>query len=57
MNPRIVIIINCQGIETIRIVASSPEEESKGETLLAKIQNELKEIDEKVKCCIREEDG
>lgn len=57
MNPRVVIIINCEGIETIRIVASSPEEESKGETLLAKIQNELREIDEKVKCCTREEAG
>lgn len=49
MNPRIVIIANPGGIETIRIVASSPEEETKGEALLSKIDAELQALNSSIK--------
>lgn len=48
MNLRIVIIVNIQGIETIRIV-SSPDEEAVAEALLLKIRDELEALDAKVK--------
>ena len=48
MNPRIVIVVNIEGIETIRIV-SSPDEEATAEVLLLKIRDELQALDAKVK--------
>ncbi len=48
MNPRVVIIVDTEGIETIRIV-SSPDEEGAAETLLTKIKDELQSLDAKIK--------
>jgi hypothetical protein len=48
VNPRIVIIVNVEGIETIRIV-SSPDEEATAEILLTKIRDELQALDAKVR--------
>ena len=48
MNLRIVIVVNTEGIETIRIV-SSPDEEAEAEILLSKIKDELQALDAKVK--------
>jgi hypothetical protein len=49
VNPRVVIIVNGNGLETIRIVASSPEEEVQGEALLSKIDAELQALDSRIK--------
>lgn len=48
MNPRVVIIVNIEGIETIRII-SSPNEEATAESLLLRIKDELQALDTKVK--------
>ncbi len=51
MNPRVVVVIDGHGVETIRIAISSPEEERKGELLLSSIQREIRSIDLKIKRC------
>lgn len=49
MNPRIIIVINSRGVETVRIASSSPREERKGELLLASILREIGSLDLKIK--------
>lgn len=54
MNPKICLIMSPQGLEAIRISASTEEEEVRGERLLESIQGDLDELHKK---CISQGGG